>query len=74
MTLWGEVMSTTQRNAILVICLFLAAACYIIGVTESQPMLRVGGLAVFIALAAFVWFGIRTKKEEEEEEQPEDPS
>ncbi len=70
-------MSTTQRNVILVICIFLAAACYIIGMTESQPMLRVGGLAVFIALAAFVWFGIRTRKEEEEDqekEQPEDPS
>jgi len=72
-------MSTTQRNVILAICIFLAAACYIIGISESQPMLRVGGLAVFIALAAFVWFGIRTRKEEEaeedqEQERPQDPT
>jgi Ca2+/Na+ antiporter len=66
-------MSTTQRNVILAICIFLAAACYIVGIAESQPMLRVGGLAVFIALAAFVWFGIRTKKEEEEDQEPEQP-
>lgn len=70
-------MSSTQRNILLVICIFLAAACYIVGITETEPMLQIFGLGVFIALAGFVWFGIRTRKAEEEEqdqEQSEDPS
>ena len=46
---------------------------------ERYQLYRGALFAVFIALAAFVWFGIRTRKEEEaeedqEQERPQDPT